>query len=98
MPKNQDILFVSLRDAKPNKLFTEEHRQSIPILFLVYNKTIPCAECGKKKKVMWTMLCQFKSPSRGASVVKESGKSHLPLTPVCQEHLLAPDFSKEAGD
>jgi hypothetical protein len=95
MKKKAEILYVSIYEAKPNKTFKEEQRQAIR--FLIYNKPLPCAECGREKKKMWTMLCQFKAPSMGMITVKESGKSHLPLTPVCDEHLLAPDFPIESG-
>ena len=45
-PKQNDILYVSIREAKPNTLFTEEQRQSIR--FLIYSKPVACAECGRE--------------------------------------------------
>ena len=46
---------------------------------------------GKKRKKMWTMLCQFKANSMGNVTIQKSDKSHLPLMPVCDGHLLEPD-------
>lgn len=91
--KDQSILVVQILQAKPNKLFTEEQRQAIR--FLRYNKSVICAECGKKKRTLWTMLCQFKAESFGTHSLVSSGKSHTPLIPVCQDHPLAPDFGDD---
>jgi hypothetical protein len=90
---DDEILYVSICEGKPNAMFTEQQRQSIR--FLIYNKPVVCAECGKKFKKMWTMLCQFTAPTMANLVMAESGKSHLPLTPVCNDHLLAPDWTHE---
>ena len=87
-----NILYVEILEAKPNKLFNEAQRQAVR--FLRYNKFIPCAECGKKRKVMWTMLCEFKANIMGIDALEESEKVHPPLTPVCQDHLLVPNFAK----
>jgi len=89
--KKQKLLCVTICEAKPNKLFTEEQRRSIR--FLRYNEKIECAECGKKRKTMWTMLCQFKAVNFETDTLTE-GQSHLPLTPVCDEHPLHPDWPK----
>lgn len=86
------ILYVSVCKAKLNKMFSEEQRQAV--LFLIYNQFICCTECGKKRKRMWTMLCQFKAASCGPHSLDESNKSHPPLTPVCQDHPLLPDWPK----
>lgn len=90
MAKEKQILCVSICETKPNKLFTEEQRQMVR--FLIYNQRIPCAECGRKVKKMWTMLCQFKAVSMNTLVIVESSRSHPPLTPVCSEHPMKPDF------
>ena len=71
-----------------NPMFTEERRRLIR--FLRYDKSVPCAECGKRNKAHWSMLCTFIAKSMGNSFFLESGKVHMPLTPVCQDHLLAP--------
>lgn len=90
MAKKKQILCVSIHEAKPNKMFTEEQRQTIR--FLIYNHRIPCAECGKKLKKMWTMLCQFKAHTMDSIAFKDSNKSHMPLTPVCDDHPIGPDL------
>lgn len=92
--KKPKILVVEILEAKPNPLFTEPQRQCVR--FLRYNQHIPCAECGKKRRVMWTMLYQFKCGDMKNSLftLQFSTKSHAPLTPVCDDHPLAPDFPK----
>ena len=86
-------LVVQLIEAKPNKMFTEEHRALVR--FLRFNRSVACAECGRKGKVRWTMFCSFQAWSMAMIVPKKSGKVHLPLTPVCTSHLLAPEFDEE---
>jgi hypothetical protein len=81
-------LWVSIREAKPNKMFTEQ--QTAAVRFLVYNKPVVCAECGKKTKKMWTMLCQFEAPTMANIALAESGKIYMPLAPVCFDHPLQP--------
>jgi hypothetical protein len=83
-------VMVELFEAKPNPIFTEEHRQMVR--FLRYSKAVPCAECGKRSTRHWTVLYSFKATSMvpGALTLQESGKVHLPLTPVCTKHPLAP--------
>jgi hypothetical protein len=83
-------LQVLLFEAKPNKLFTEE--QTAAVRFLRYNQSVPCAECGKRSKHHWTVLYSFKATSLvpGMFTLQESGKVHLPLTPVCRDHPLTP--------
>jgi hypothetical protein len=98
--KKPEILYVDIREAKPNKMFSEEQRQGVR--FLVYNRAIPCAACGKKRRVMWTMLCQFKAGDTEHSfvVLKNYAQSFAPLTPVCGDHPLGPDWpdkKKPAG-
>jgi hypothetical protein len=49
-----------------------------------------------RRRVMWTMLCQFKAGDMEKSMfVLKMGKSHPPLTPVCGDHPLAPHFPNE---
>lgn len=84
------MLCVEILEAKPNKLFSEEQRQSIR--FLRYNKYIRCAECGKKRKVMWTMLCEFKALIFEQDSIENGDKVHQPLTPICGEHPLSPNI------
>lgn len=93
LPIKRPILAVSIHEAKPNKLFSEEQRAAVR--FLRYNQTLPCEECGRRRKVMWTMLCEFYAHSMGQFSVTKSGKKHTPLTAVCGDHLLAPAFPIE---
>ena len=83
-------LQVLLYDAKPNTMFTDA--QTATIRFLRYNQSVPCAECGKRSKHHWTVLYSFKATSmvEGMFTLQESDKVHLPLTPVCRDHPLAP--------
>lgn len=89
--KPEKILCADIREAKPNKMFSEAQRRSIR--FLLYNRAIPCAACGKKRRNMWTMLCQFKAGDLNGSftVLKDFPQSFAPLTPVCV-HPLHPDW------
>ncbi len=80
-------LCIDIREAKPNKLFTEEQRRWLR--FLVYNKKIKCARCNRKVKVMWTMLCEFYAMEMGIHSMSQ-GEKLGPLTPVCEEHPLKP--------
>jgi len=93
MAKKQ-ILQVRICEAKPNKMFTE--LQTSLIRFLIYNQAIKCARCGKKKKRMWTMLCQFRAQNFGNLLLDDGGMSFAPLTPVCDDHPVGPDKYKEA--
>lgn len=91
--KKKTILAVEIREAKPNKLFSEDQRAAVR--FLLYNQKIACAECGRKVKIMWTMLCQFRCMNMDSHVAKDGEKSHPPLRPVCGEHPLKPDFPED---
>jgi hypothetical protein len=88
--KASEILWVSIREAKPNPMFTEQMRQSVR--FLCYSKFLPCAACGKKVKVHWTMLCEFKVGNMEASqfVLQWYPQTFPPLTPTCGDHPLKP--------
>lgn len=87
--KAPKILAVEILEAKPNAMFTEEMRQAVR--FLRYNQSITCVECGKRGKIMWTMLVQFRAQNM-TTFVMVPGESRPPLTPVCSAHPLAPDF------
>jgi hypothetical protein len=80
-------LYVEIREAAPNPMFTRAHRELVR--FLHYNLPVKCAECGKARKRHWTMLCSFQALDMGMLVPQRSGKVHLPLAPVCGKHLLA---------
>lgn len=100
MPKKtqlETLLQVQILEAKPNKMFTENQRRMVR--FLRFNQYLPCAHCGKKVRVHWTMLCAFRSiDMRGAMFsinAQRDGKPFPPLTPVCGDHPLAPDWQKK---
>jgi hypothetical protein len=88
-----DLLIVDLLEAKPNPLFTEEQRQMVR--FLRYTRAVPCAECGRKKRILWTMLCEFWVFSMEPFIAKHGEKIHPPLTGVCQTHIMGPAIEKE---
>ena len=79
---------VQIHEAQPNPIFSEEQRAWIR--FLEYDRPVPCAECGKLATVHWTMLCEFRAASPAAFVMRPGERRHMPLTPVCEDHLLAP--------
>lgn len=92
--KTEPLLWVQILEAKPNKMFTEQMRQSVR--FLCYSAHVPCAMCGKKAKIHWTMLCRFKAGDMEKSfLVLQMGKPLPPLTPVCQDHPLGPDLPEQ---
>jgi hypothetical protein len=80
---------VHLLDPKPNKMFPQWMTDRLR--FLRFYNAVACAECGKKSKRMWTMLVQFKAQTMSQFAMID-GKSQAPLTPVCTDHPLAPDF------
>jgi hypothetical protein len=88
-----DLLEVHIREAQPNKLFTEQQRAGIR--FLQYNRSVACAECGKKRKVLWTCLYEFLAHDMGQFTLRRSGLVHPPLEGVCGDHLLAPALPEE---
>jgi hypothetical protein len=88
-----EILQVHILEAKPNPLFTEDRRRGIR--FLQYSRAVECAECGKKKRTLWTCLYEFLAHDAGQFVLAKSGLVHPPLEGVCQDHLLAPAIPEE---
>jgi len=84
------ILYVQICEAKPNKLFSEETRQSIR--FLRFNRRVTCAACGKKVLIPWTMICQFKASDMTGFTMRDYPQSFAPLTPVCGDHPIHPDW------
>lgn len=93
--KAPPILYVEIREAKPNKMFSEQQRAMVR--FLLYNQKVACAACGKKAKTMWTMLCQFKAVDfeNSIMVAKDFEASFAPLAPVCGDHPLHPDWPEK---
>jgi hypothetical protein len=92
--KPVQVLFVEILEAKPNKMFTEQQRQQVR--FLRYNHAQVCPACGKKRRILWTMLCQFKAGNMDGSsfVLQFYPQSFSPLTGVCGDHPLSPDWPK----
>jgi hypothetical protein len=90
------LLWVSIYEAKPNPMFTEWQRSTIR--FLTFNRAVKCAACGKKKRGMWTMLCDFKAVDMESSfgVAKNYPQTFAPLTPVCSDHPIGPDLDGES--
>lgn len=86
MSKEDRFLEVELIEPKPNHMFSEFQHQVTR--FLRYNKAVPCAECGKKRKVLWTQLVEFEALTMAPIVPRRSGLLHAPLTGVCTDHLL----------
>lgn len=64
------------------------------VRFLRFDAAVPCAECGRRSKHHWTMLCMFQAHTMAQIVPSKSGKEHAPLTAVCRSHLLAPQIMK----
>lgn len=87
-----ELLKVEILDAKPNPMFSEAQRKLVR--FLRFSRSVRCAQCGKKLRIHWTMLCQF-IPQVGfgkndkPTFALQPGKSLAPLTPVCGDHPLA---------
>jgi hypothetical protein len=84
----EPVILVGVHEAKPNKLFSESQRALIR--FLRYSRPVPCAECGRKSKSHWSMLCSFEATSMSPFVPIPGKMVHLPLAPVCTAHPLAP--------
>lgn len=85
------ISLIGVLEAKPNTIFTEEQRAAVR--FLRYDGAVACAECGRRTKSHWTMLCSFEAktfPKGLALTLADSGKTHLPFSPVCHAHPIAP--------
>jgi hypothetical protein len=90
--KVEEILFVDILEPQPNPMFTEEQRAMVK--FLRYNKAVECAYCQKKKRTLWTMLCAFKVGEMSSFVINFD-KSFAPLTGVCTDHLMVPDWPQD---
>lgn len=90
------LLWVDIREMKPNPLHEEWQRRSVR--GLIYNRPVQCSvpECGKKKRGMWTMLCTFKVGDMEGSVMvlKNFPGVFAPLTPVCSDHPISPAINE----
>ena len=83
---------VEYREAKPNKMFSPQ--LTALLRFATYRKAVPCAECGKKRKAHWTMLCPFRATSP-VGFGLEPGNLRAPGDPVCSDHPLVPAIAPE---
>lgn len=90
MTNFKNVLQVQLREAAPNKMFSEAQRAAVR--FLHYSRSVECAECGRRSRHHWTSLLSFQAMDfEGSYGVLRSatGKVHAPLSPVCGKHPLA---------
>lgn len=87
-------LEVAIGRPKPNHMFPEWLTQRT--LFMTFTDKVACAECGKKRKKHWTLVCSFQAKSMAMVVPSASGKVHLPFAAVCTDHLLAPEVVESA--
>lgn len=88
-PLIEPLILQGVFEAKPNKLFSE--RQRAAVRFLRYSSAVPCAECGRMSKHHWSMIVAFQAkifPKGIGGFIQSHGMVHLPLTPVCRDHLL----------
>jgi hypothetical protein len=86
-----------LREAAPNKMFSEEQRATIR--FIRFSEPVPCCACGKRKKHHWTSVEPFRAvifPKHFGIVLKAGeGPIHIGIAPVCRDHLLAAAYFDE---
>jgi len=83
---------VEYREAKPNAMFSPQ--LTALLRFATYRQAVACAECGRKRKAHWTMLCPFRATSL-TGVGLEPGDLRAPGEPVCSDHPLAPAIAAE---
>lgn len=88
--KPTKLLYVSILEAKPNPMFSESQRQAVR--FLRYSRHYPCAECGKKARILWTALYAFRAMKMETFQMTPGEKVHPPLTPICQDHPFQPAY------
>lgn len=84
-------------DAKVVRFVREDisvvqaERQRAAVRFLRYSSAVPCAECGRMSKHHWSMIVALQAkifPKGIGGFIQSHGMVHLPLTPVCRDHLL----------
>lgn len=93
--KPAELLTVAIVEMKPNKMFPEE--QTAWIRGLTYSRPIACADCGRKRRKMWTALYEFRSFTMDG-IGSMSRKVFQPLTPVCDEHPIGPNVDTPDPD
>lgn len=81
---------VSVGETKENPMFDEA--MHAVTRFLTFIKPVKCAHCGKARKKHWTQLVFFRVMEPLQFTLKESEVQFAPLTPVCTDHILKPEF------
>lgn len=81
---------VSVLAPKENKMFSQV--QHAITRFLKFIKPVKCAHCGKMKKNHWTQLVFFRVMDSSRFTLVASDALLPPLTPVCTDHILKPEF------
>lgn len=89
------LYMIDILEAKPNKMFTEQQRALVRFV-RSYGQSMTCAHCGKKKRTLWTMLTPFRAVDLSGIVAVKGEELLAPLTLVCTEHLMQPEFVKSA--
>lgn len=85
-----------IREARPNKMFSEE--QCARIRFVKFANPVPCCECGKRRKTHWLSVEPFRAlvwPKYQFGGLINSGRIHIGFAPVCRDHLLGEPFEEE---
>jgi len=80
---------IKYYETKDNPMLPPEI--TMLIRFVRPEKAIKCAVCGKKRKKLWTMLVPF----RGQTTLQfslEPSDELAALTPICDDHPMAPVF------
>lgn len=81
---------VSMGEPADNPMF--DQTQHAITRFLTFIKPVSCAHCGKKRKKHWTQLTFFRVMEQKAFTLEKSEAQFPPLTPVCTDHILHPEF------
>ena len=84
--ERRKVFGVSVCEPAPNPLF-DEFTHAVT-RFLIFDKPVKCAHCGKTRKKHWTQLIFFRVMEPTGFVLKASETEYPPLTPVCDDHIL----------
>lgn len=103
MSSPKKLLCVEISETPTDRNVSEGER--VAVRFLHYNQPVKCALCGASRTKLKTMLCAFlaidtesgKPGGRGDGVgeaysPKKEGTKFPPLTAVCEDHQLSPDW------
>ncbi len=80
---------IKYYEAKEHSMFPPEI--TMLIRFVRPNSPIKCVVCGEKRKKLWTMLVPFRGQIMQAFAM-QPGDELEALTPVCEDHPMAPIF------